>query len=106
MSNTRTAWLYQTLHLRMEGLVSQRGKGVRHIDHRIVGHAPYGRCRLRGSHEVIGANSRSGNASPVKMNAIVHTARATRASIAHPDQHQVARPGKLGQHLGGGGFGR
>jgi hypothetical protein len=46
---------------------------------------------LRSVDEVIRANRGCWNAGAVEMNTVVHTARATRASIANPDNHHVTR---------------
>src|SRR5213593_1641649 len=82
---------------------------MRHIDDRIVRHAPYGRCGLAGSHKMIGANGGSRDPGTVQMNTVVHTARAARASISHPDNGQITELFPLLDHLRryrlrGGGF--
>ena len=79
---------------------------MRHIEHRIVRHAPNRGCGLSRIHKVIGTNRRGRNASAVEMNAIVHTARATRASIPHPDNDQVAHCTQFLNYLRGYRFGR
>src|SRR5262249_37549025 len=78
---------------------------MRHIDHRVIRHTPHSRGGLAGSHKVIGANSRSWDTGAVHMNAVVHTARAARASIAYPDDGEVARLGPLRDQLGRHGLG-
>src|SRR5215813_11137689 len=73
---------------------------MRHIDHRVSGHAPHASSGLAGGHKVIGTNGGGWDTGAVHMNAVVHTARAARASIAYPDDGDVARLGPLLDHLG------
>jgi len=77
-----------------------------HVEHRILRHAPHCGCGLSRIHKVIGTNRRGRNASAVEMNAIVHTARAARASIPHPDNDQVTYGTQFLNHLRGYRFGR
>src|SRR5215510_4438519 len=72
---------------------------MRHIDDRIVRNAPYGRCGLASGHKMIGANGGSRDPSPVQMNTVVHTARAARTSISHPDNGQITELFPLLDHL-------
>src|SRR6266540_3227146 len=90
----------QALGLNLDLPIAQRRERMRHIEHRIVRHTPYSGCRLRGGPEMIGANGGGRNAGAIEMDAIVHTARAARASIAHADEHQVTRLGELVDHRG------
>lgn len=97
--------LCHMLCLSLNLILSERRKRVGHIDYRIVRHPPYRGCRLRCGHEMIGADGRGWDASAIEMNAVVHTARAAGASIAHPNNDQVAGPGELVDHFGVGRFG-
>src|SRR5215813_2192560 len=82
---------------------------MRHINDRIVRHAPYGRGSLASGHKMISANSGGRNSSAVQMDTVVHTARAARASISDPDNGQITELFPLLDHLRshrlrGGGF--
>jgi hypothetical protein len=60
-----------------------------HVNDRIVRHAPYSRSGLAGGYKVVSANGRSRDTGTIQMDTVVHTARAARASIAHPDNGQI-----------------
>ncbi|MGQ4807551.1 hypothetical protein NKDENANG_00905 [Candidatus Entotheonellaceae bacterium PAL068K] len=70
-----------------------------HIDHWIFGHAPDACRGLARVDKMVSTNSSCGDPSAVAMDTVVHTARAARASISHPDEHQVASVTKRLNHL-------
>src|SRR5262245_48186122 len=81
--------------------IRARGERMRHVNHRIVRHSPYGRCSLTGGHKMIGANSSSRDTGTVQMDTVVHTARAARTSIPYPDNGQITELFPLLNHLRG-----
>ena len=91
----------QALGLGLNALIREFGKRVRHVNDRIFRHPPHRGGRLGGVDEMIRAKRGCWNTGAVEMNAVVHTARATRASIANPDNHQVARLAQRFDHLRG-----
>ena len=64
---------------------------MRHVNHRVLWHAPYGRSRIAGRDKMIGANRGRRNTGTLQMNSVVHTARAAGSSIAYTNDGHVAR---------------
>src|SRR5262245_19291716 len=64
-----------------------------HVNYRIVRHAPYSRSGLASGHKVVSADGGGRDTGTVQMDTVVHTARAARASISHPNDGQVTERG-------------
>src|SRR5215813_12415398 len=88
-----------TARMFLQFSIRTRRERMWHINHRIVRHPPYGRSSPTGGHKMISADGGSRNTGTVQMDTVVHTARAARASISHPDNGQITELCPLLDHL-------